>query len=92
MAALIYVDLANVHPVIDGVWHRASLLAMPDPGQGITMLCGVTATAEYERLDNRNRARPPTCCWDCDAKYRRIQGIPHRSTGQLPTPRPRGQR
>lgn len=78
MSALIYVDMASVHPVIDGVWHRATLTAMPDPGQGVTMLCGATAAAEYERLERRRDHGTPTMCIACDSIYRRQQGIPQR--------------
>lgn len=76
MSAQIFVDLATVHPVIDGEWHRAKLTAMPQTGDTVTMLCGKTAAAEYERLDNRRASGIPTCCWDCDAVYRQQRGIP----------------
>lgn len=76
MTARIYVDLATVHPVIDGEWHRAALTDMPQTGDTVTMLCGLTADAEYDRLDHRRADGIPTCCWACDAAYRRQQGIP----------------
>lgn len=76
MTAVIFVDLAHVHPVIDGVWHRAQLLGMPDPGQGITMLCGETAAAEYQRLEQRRAHGVPTMCPRCDLLYRQREGIP----------------
>ena len=76
MSALIYIDLEHVHPIIDGVWHRAHLLAMPDPGQEITMLCGAIAPAEYHRLDERRQHGIPTECPRCDLLYRRRHNIP----------------
>lgn len=76
MSAVIFVDMASVHPVIDGVWHRSDLLAMPDPGQGITMLCGKSAAAEYQRLDERRAHGTPTACPRCDLLYRQREGIP----------------
>lgn len=90
MTALIYVDLDVVHPVVDGEWHRARFQNMPQSGEPVTMLCGLTAVVEYERSDNRRRERPPTCCWACDRAYRHLHGIPVRT----PTPAPRqgGQR
>lgn len=76
MSALIYVDLAHVHPVIDGVWHRAQLVGMPAPGVAITMLCGESAAAEYHRLDQRRAHGAPTACPRCDLLYRRQHQIP----------------
>lgn len=78
MTALIYVDPDVVHPVVDGVWHRMLLQSMPQSGEPVTMMCGLVASAEYERLDNRRRDQPPTCCWDCDGVYRRRHSIPAR--------------
>ncbi|MEV6445981.1 hypothetical protein [Amycolatopsis sp. NPDC051716] len=76
MNALIYIDLDSVHPVIDGVWHRASPTSMPDPGDRITMLCGAAAVAEYERLERRREHGTPTMCPRCDVVYRQQKGIP----------------
>lgn len=76
MTAAIYLDPAAVHPVIDGEWHRLKNCAMPQSGETATMLCGVTAVVEYGPLEQRRRDRPPTCCPDCDARYRRKHGIP----------------
>ncbi|MFD9961447.1 hypothetical protein [Amycolatopsis sp. NPDC058986] len=70
MSALIYVDLAHLHPVVDGVWHRAWLTHLPAPGEGVAMLCGLVATAEYcDRLD-RDTHGVPVQCWDCEREYR----------------------
>lgn len=85
MTATIYVDLDTVHPVINGEWHRARLQNMPQSGDPITMLCGLVATAEYERRDNRPQGRPQTCCSACDREYRLQHGIPVRT----PAPAPR---
>lgn len=78
MAALIYVDLDSVHPVVDGVWHRARFQSMPQSGQAVTMLCGLAAAIEYERLDSRRDHGTPTCCYGCDTVYRKQRGIPVR--------------
>lgn len=90
MTAVIYVDLDSVHPVVDGEWHRARFQNMPQSGESVTMLCGLVASAEYERSDNRRRDAPPTCCWACDRAYRQMVGIPVRSPA--PAPRQGGQR
>lgn len=76
MSARIYVDLAQVHPVIDGVWHRARLTRMPGPGETVRTRCGLSAPAEYHRLDQRRAHGSPTACPDCDEIERRDQGIP----------------
>lgn len=76
MTAAIYLDPVLVHPVIDGEWHRLESPVMPRSGQTAVMLCGVTAVVDYEPLEHRSRDRPPTCCWDCDAAYRRQRHIP----------------
>lgn len=76
MSARIYIDLATVHPVIDGVWHRAVLRGLPAPGTALRMRCGITAPAEYHRLDERRAHGTPTMCPDCDEIERREQGIP----------------
>lgn len=94
MTALIYVDIEALHPVIEGEWHRVDLHRVPMPGEKITMLCGVTAVAEFEDLVRR-RDHPPHQCWGCDLAYRRRKGIavPPEHPGLAPrrTPRPRGQ-
>ncbi|MEV8615707.1 hypothetical protein AB0383_48780 [Amycolatopsis sp. NPDC051373] len=74
MTALIYIDPQAIHPVIDGVWHRTSLSAIPAPGEGITMLCGETAAAEFEPLQQRTARGVPTQCPYCDVAYRRALG------------------
>ena len=78
MDALIYLDLEALHPVVDGKWHRVDLHRVPMPGEKITMLCGVKATAEFVDLVRR-RDYPPQQCWDCDGVYRLRKGIapPH---------------
>lgn len=76
MTALIYVDMEHVHPVINGVWHRAKLHGLPAPGTAMTMLCGESAAAEYRRLDERRAHGVPTACPNCDQMYRRQLGIP----------------
>ncbi|GAA4533897.1 zinc finger protein [Amycolatopsis samaneae] len=75
MSALIYLNLDAVHPVVDGRWHRARLTSVPLPGEKITMLCGVTADAEFERPREHAARGAPTQCWDCDLVYRREHGI-----------------
>ena len=95
MSALIYVDLEALHPVVDGVWHRADLPRVPLPGESLTMLCGVAAVAEFEDFVRR-RDYPPQQCWSCDLVYRRRKNIHvpagHPGLVTRPTPRPRGQR
>ncbi|MFD9890723.1 zinc finger protein [Amycolatopsis sp. NPDC059027] len=75
MSALIYLNLDAVHPVIDGRWHRARLTSVPRPGEQITMLCGVTADAEFEGPREHEVHGVPKQCWDCDLVYRREHGI-----------------
>ena len=93
MSAVIYVDLDAILPVINGVWHRIELTRMPEPGEGLTMLCGVTATAEFDHLDRRRSHGTPTECWNCDLIYRRKHGIPalpsHPGLRVRPQPHPR---
>lgn len=82
MNAKIYIDLDQVHPVVNGVWHRAAMQRMPQSGEAVRMMCGVAAAAEYDRLEHRrtdSASGPPTVCPDCDAIYRRAQGIPVRA-------------
>lgn len=85
MTAVIYVDLEAVLPVIDGEWHRVDLGRVPMPGEELTMLCGITATAEFENLVRR-RDHPPRQCWNCDKVYRIRKGIAPPGS----PPRPRG--
>ena len=93
MSARIYVDLNAVHPVIDGQWHHATLVRVPEPGETIKMLCGRTAPAEFERQDQRRAHSIPTQCWRCDLIYRRQHGIhvsrDHPALSPRPVPRPR---
>jgi len=76
MTATIYLDPAAIHPVVDGEWHRTRLTDIPKPGQGVTMLCGVTAAAAFEPLEQRRARGVPRQCAHCDLMYRREQGIP----------------
>lgn len=80
MSAVIYIDPAAIHPVIGSEWHRTRLLGIPEPGQGITMLCGASAAASFEPLGNRRARGVPTACPRCDAIYRRELGIPQQNT------------
>ncbi|PKV95935.1 hypothetical protein ATK30_6868 [Amycolatopsis echigonensis] len=91
MSALIFIDPAAIHPVIDNVWHRTRLSGIPAPGQGITMLCGATAAAEFETLDKRRVNGAPTQCPYCDVAYRRSLGwtIPEGHPGLHPQPQRR---
>ena len=88
MTAVIYIDPAAIHPVVDGEWHRARLTGIPKPGQGITMLCGVTAAASFQPLSERRTHGIPRQCGRCDAIYRRERGIPQQHTRQR---RPHGE-
>jgi len=76
VSAMIYIDPAAIHPVIDGEWHRTRLTGIPQPGQGVTMLCGVTASAEFEPVEQRRTHGVPRQCPRCDLIYRREHGIP----------------
>lgn len=89
MTAVIYIDPQAIHPVVDGVWHRTRLLRFPEPGQGITMLCGVTASATFEPLSQRRTHGIPTECPDCDQIYRREHHIPQAQDRLRPSPRRR---
>jgi len=82
VTAVIYLDTEALHPVIDGEWHRTRLTGIPKPGQGITMLCGETASAAFEPLEQRRAHGVPTSCPRCDAIHRRERGIPQQHTRQ----------
>lgn len=75
MKALIYVDLAALRPIVDGLWHRTHLSRVPAPGEQIVLLCGRAAPAAFEPIDRRTATGIPTCCWECDLVYRRLRGI-----------------
>lgn len=96
MTALIYIDTTAIHPVINGVWHRGRFTSIPEPGQGITMLCGVTAAAAFEPLERRRDHAPLKTCFDCEAEYMCEQGIPvpasHASRHFQQSPRRTGRR
>ncbi|MFG1645526.1 hypothetical protein ACGFMK_35035 [Amycolatopsis sp. NPDC049252] len=74
--AVIYIDPLMIHPVIDGVWHHARLVGIPDPGEAITMLCGVTGVAAFLPLGQRRHRTIPRQCERCDALVRQQRGIP----------------
>ncbi|GAA4532351.1 hypothetical protein [Amycolatopsis samaneae] len=74
MSAVIYVDLAHLHPIVDGVWHRAWLDHLPAPGEGVAMLCGLVATAEYHDRGQRDAHGVPAQCWSCEREYREAMG------------------
>ncbi|WP_328611762.1 hypothetical protein OG943_22465 [Amycolatopsis sp. NBC_00345] len=76
MTALIYIDPQAIHPVINGTWHRARLHAIPEPGQGITMLCGATGAAAFETLERRRDHGAPETCFDCEAVFMREHDMP----------------
>ncbi|WP_410597068.1 zinc finger protein [Amycolatopsis sp. lyj-23] len=76
MAALIYLDMQTVRPVIDGEWHR--LAGALEPAEAITTLCGVTDTPVFMPLNERRSQRIPRQCDACDTIYRRSHGIPSR--------------
>ncbi|WP_290057440.1 hypothetical protein [Amycolatopsis solani] len=80
--AVIHIDPKAIHPVVDGEWHRARLPGIPQAGQGITMLCGLTASARFQPLDQRRDRGVPTACPRCDSIYRREHGIPQQDTRQ----------
>jgi hypothetical protein len=82
MTAAIYIDPAAIRPVVDGEWHRTRLTGVPKSGQGITMLCGVTAAAEFLPHEKRRDHGIPTQCSRCDAIYRQENGIPQQHTRQ----------
>ncbi|WP_370939355.1 hypothetical protein [Amycolatopsis sp. cg13] len=86
MPALIYLDLDHLHPVIDGVWHRACFVTFPVPGEAITTLCGETAAVAFEPLGKRREFGPPTQCPFCDVNYRRLRHltIPKGHPGLIP--------
>lgn len=81
MAALIFIYLEHVHPVIDGVWHRVRLTSVPAPGEHITMLCGQEAATAFAPHEQRRARCIPTQCLPCDAVYREQLGwsLPNRS-------------
>ncbi|MYW89609.1 hypothetical protein G3I59_02955 [Amycolatopsis rubida] len=74
--AVIYLNVAYIHPVIGNMWHRAEFLAVPLPGQFLAMLCGKTATATFEDYHERGKRAPLVECPHCNVEYRRARGIP----------------
>ncbi|MFE0027194.1 hypothetical protein [Amycolatopsis sp. NPDC059021] len=62
MSALIYLDLAHIHPIVNGQWYRARLVHVPQPGEAVTMLCGVSAAAEYDESGRRDARGPAAQC------------------------------
>jgi hypothetical protein len=77
-AAVIYIDPLMIHPVVEGVWHHARLEGIPDPGEPITMLCGVTGDAAFLPLNQRRHRSIPRQCESCDEVVRQQRGIPLR--------------
>ena len=70
MSAIIALSLDHVHPVIDGQWHLLPVLeALPQPGEMITTLCGITETVEYQA--KREQILPAHACWACDTEHRK---------------------
>ncbi|MFD9894102.1 hypothetical protein ACFWY9_32535 [Amycolatopsis sp. NPDC059027] len=94
MGAVIHVDPAAIHPVVEGVWHHARLTRVPEPGEVITMLCGASAAAEFEQSGRRDAHGAPHTCWACDLIYRREHGLDvwpgHPALHGRPVPHPRG--
>lgn len=74
MDAVIYLDVAHIHPVVGGVWHRTDVPEVPEPGQQVTMLCGLVASAVFERYDQRSANGPLRQCPYCDLIYRQSLG------------------
>lgn len=66
------VDLANVHPIFGGRWHRVWFERFPEPGEQIVTYCGVTEIVEFAAgVPEHVRT-----CWGCDLVHRRHAGIP----------------
>ena len=53
MSALIYVDLEALHPVVDGVWHRADLPRVPLPGEIQSSAVVLRDAFAHQRLRDR---------------------------------------
>ncbi|MFD9961919.1 zinc finger protein [Amycolatopsis sp. NPDC058986] len=96
MGAVIYVDTNAIHPVVDGRWHHTRLARVPEPGETVTMLCGVSAAAEFAQSQLRDSHGAPQTCWDCDLIYRREHDLDvwpgHPALSPQPVPHPRGAR
>lgn len=92
MTVRIYLDLDRLHLVVNGLRHRANLRRVPDPGDRVTMLCGLVEEVEYTHA---RETLPVRTCWTCDLRYRRKLGhaIPPTHPGldsqAAPTPSPR---
>jgi hypothetical protein len=68
VTAIITVSLDHIHPVINGYWHLLPRLqALPQPGETITTLCGITEPVVYQA--KQEQLLPPHTCWDCDREY-----------------------
>ncbi|GAA4528987.1 hypothetical protein GCM10023192_14740 [Amycolatopsis samaneae] len=93
MDAVIYVDTEAIHPVANGEWHHTRLNHVPAPGERITMLCGLVATAEFAHVSQRDTHGVPHTCWNCDYVYRREHDLDiwpgHPALSTRPAPRPR---
>jgi hypothetical protein len=73
MTAIITVSLDHIHPVIDGRWHLIPrLLALPQPGETITTLCGIAEPVVYQA--KREQVMPAHACADCQEEFWKRQG------------------
>ncbi|NBH06621.1 hypothetical protein [Amycolatopsis sp. SID8362] len=77
-AAVIYIDPLTIQPVLNGKWHRTDLIAVPKPGQAVTMLCGESGLAEFKPSRERRDEHVHQQCESCDDVFRRRKGIPSR--------------
>ena len=75
LPAVIHVDPAAIHSVIDGWWHRSRLSGIPEPGRPLVVLCGVEGVAAFEPLANRTANGVSHQCPRCDRIYRRERGV-----------------
>ncbi|MEV6873954.1 zinc finger protein [Amycolatopsis sp. NPDC051128] len=72
MTVRIYLDLDKLHLVARGQRHRARLARVPNPGDQVTMLCGLVEVVEY----TTEAEKAVATCWTCDVHYRRGLGFP----------------
>ena len=75
MTAVIHFDPATIHPVIDGVWHRVRIGAIPRPGDRLPMLCGVEGVAAFDMLAERRAHGVPQECRRCTEVLRQLWGM-----------------
>lgn len=76
MTIRIFLDLDKLHFVVSGLRHRARLARVPNPGDSMTMLCGLVDIVEYTTSTEQS----VTTCWTCDLHYRRSLGFTIPST------------